>query len=107
MVNDLNQKGINPIIIGDGSRIIKQYPKKGSKIVKGDKVLLLTNSTNYKMIYISNWSRIDVSRYCSVINIECIYNGYGYVTEQSIPIGSSLNENSKLEVKLENRDDKK
>ena len=107
VVNDLNQKGINPIIIGDGSRIIKQYPKKGSKIVKGDKVLLLTNSTNYKMIDISNWSRIDVSRYCSVLNIECIYNGYGYVTEQSIPIGSSLNENSKLEVKLENRDDKK
>ena len=107
IVSELSQKGINPIVIGDGSRIIKQYPKKGSKIVKGDKVLLLTNSSNYKMIDISNWSRLDVSRYCSFLNIECSYNGYGYVTDQSIPTGTTLNENSKMEIKLENRDDKK
>ena len=59
------------------------------------------------MIDISNWSRLDVSRYCSFLNIECSYNGYGYVTDQSIPTGTTLNENSKMEIKLENRDDKK
>ena len=100
--NNLYSKGLNPIIIGDGSKIVSQYPKKGVKIVKGDKILLLTNSSNYKMLNLTNWSKIDVFKYCELANIECTYNGYGYVKDQSIPVGTILNEESKLEVNLVN-----
>lgn len=105
--NNLYSKGLNPIVIGDGSKIISQYPKKGVKIVKGDRILLLTNSNSYKMLNLTNWSKIDVSKYCDLLNIECKFNGYGYVRDQSIPVGTMINENTKLEVNLENITEKK
>ena len=100
--NNLSSIGLNPIIIGDGNKIIKQYPKKGVKVVKGDKILLLTNSNKYNMLNIINWSKLDVTKYCELLNIECTYDGYGYVKEQSIARGTPLDDNSKLNVKLEN-----
>ena len=100
--NNLYSKGLNPIVIGDGNKIINQYPKKGTKIVKGDKILLLTNSNNYKMLDLNNWSKIDVSKYCSFLNIQCEFSGYGYVKEQSIPVGTGINKDTKLDIKLEN-----
>ena len=99
--NDLISKELVPIIIGDGSIIIKQNPTKNTKIVKSDKVFLLTNSSNCRMLDIKGWSKIDVSKYCSLLNIECIYSGYGYVIDQNIPIGTPINSDTKLEVKLE------
>ena len=105
--NYLAGVGLDPIIIGKGNKIIKQYPLKGIKVVKGDKILLLTNSNEYEMPNMINWSKLDVSKYCEFLNMECIYNGYGYVKEQSIPIGVSINETSKLEVNLENINEKK
>ena len=101
VTNDLTSKELVPIIIGDGSTVIKQNPIKNTKVVKKDKVFLLTNSSNYKMVNLKGWSKIDVSKYCSLLNIECAYSGYGYVIDQNIAIGTPINNETKLEVKLE------
>ena len=101
---DLNNKNLIPVVIGDGTKVINQYPTKNTKVIKGDKIFLLTNSKNYSMLNLKDWSKHEVSKYCELLNIECTYSGYGYVEEQSIPIGTSLNESSKLEVKLYNRE---
>ena len=101
VVNDIEEKGMLPILLGDGDRVVKQYPKKGTSVVKGDKIMLLTNSTNYKMLNVIGWSRKDVSKYCEILNISCTYDGYGYVKEQNISVGASINNSTKLELKLE------
>ncbi len=99
---ELENNNITPIIIGDGNKIIKQYPSKGTVIVQKDKVFLLTNSMNFIMPDISNWSRYDVIKLCEFMNLEYKFEGYGYVVSQSIPSLSKVDTNSKLEVLLGN-----
>ena len=102
VIEDLEQKGLEIVIVGDGDKIIKQYPTKNTKVISGDKVFLLTNSNNYTMPNIINWSRYDIIKLCEFIGIEYSFEGYGYVTSQSIKSGTLIEESSKLEVLLEN-----
>lgn len=105
-VNDvseiLKQNNMDYIIIGDGNKIINQYPSKNTKIVEGDKVFLLTNSKNYTMLDLSNWSRYDVIKFCELVGINYSFDGHGYVVSQSIKKGTELNSKTNLEILLGN-----
>ena len=98
----LTEEGLNPIILGNGEYIIKQYPNKKTEVVKGDKVILLTNDKNVSMPNITGWARNDVIALCNLLNIEYEINGTGYVKSQSIISGSAIN-NQKLVVTLEDK----
>lgn len=95
-----NQK-LNPIIIGEGTTITNQYPKKDQTLVAGNKVFLLTNGDDYKMPNIKDWSLIEVINFCNLIGIEYEYTGYGYVKEFNIEVGTEINKNTKIKVTLE------
>lgn len=99
---ELEEKKVKLVILGDGEKIVKQYPSKNTKIIENDKVFLLTNSTNIVMPDITNWSRYDVMKLCELIGIEYSFDGYGYVTNQSISAGTVVDKNTKLEVTLGN-----
>lgn len=98
----LKQNNLDVIVIGNGDKIINQYPSKGTTVIAKDKVFLLTNGNNYTMPNISNWSRYDVIKLCEFIGMEYSFEGYGYVASQSIKEGSKIDKNSKLEVLLGN-----
>ncbi len=76
----LKDKNINVITIGDGNKIIKQYPSDGSKLNPNDKLFLLTNSTNLAYTNLTNWSRNDLIEYGKLLGINFNITGYGYVT---------------------------
>lgn len=59
--NDLEGKGLIPIILGNGNRIIKQNLTKDTKVIKGEKIILLTNDENILMPDITNWTSSEVS----------------------------------------------
>ena len=99
---ELETKKMNPIIIGDGDKIIKQYPKVGTKLIEGDKVLLLTNS-NYSMPNIIGWSKSDINSLCNLLNITCKGEGNGYATSQSITAGTTITPDMNLEVNYEQK----
>lgn len=86
----LTNKKIEPIIIGNGSTIIKQYPSKGNKVLSYDKVFLITNDTNYTLPDLTGWSRKEVITLLDLLNIEYTLEGNGYVTSQSIPKETKL-----------------
>lgn len=98
----LEKNNMNPIVIGDGKKVIKQYPEKGTKTIYGDKVFLLTNGTNYKMENLTNWSRYDVVKLCELIGIEYSFEGSGYVVSQSIEKNKVINKGDKLDILLGN-----
>ena len=54
------------------------------------------------MTNITNWSRYDISKYCSLTGIKCTFEGSGYATSQSISENTIINSESKLEVELGN-----
>lgn len=82
--NSLEQEGITPVVIGDGSVIVEQYPKKGSVVTSLDKVFLLTNGSSFVMPDMVGWSKKDVQSFCKLLGINPLFNGTGYVKEQSV-----------------------
>lgn len=100
---ELEAAQIKISVIGNGDRITKQSIKKGTKIVAGDRIILLTNDTVYQMPDITSWSRADIMELFQLLNISYHIEGYGYVTSQSIPTGTDIKENMKIDIKLEEK----
>ena len=99
----LTNSGLEVIVIGNGDRVIEQYPKKGTTVVTYDKVFLVTNGDERKIEDVRGWSRNDFLKYVQLLNIPYDIDGYGYVKEQSIKSGTVIKKDTKLEVKLENK----
>ena len=96
----LKQQGLNPIILGDGKYIINIYPKKGTKLIKGTKVFLITSNSNILMPDIINWSENEVKTLCGLLGIKYNISGYGNVISQSIEANTLINSDSILNVEL-------
>lgn len=98
---ELENLNMKVFVIGDGDKIIKQYPIEGSTVSQNDKVFLLTNKSNYVMPNIKSWSRSDVSTYFDLINVKVKFNNYGYVISSSVKEGEKIDSISVIEVTLE------
>lgn len=98
--SNLKELGLNVITIGDGDKIINQYPSNGNKLIKGDRIYLVTNGTNYNMIDLNDYSYSEVKTFCNLVNITCNLSGNGYVYEQSIGANTLINKESVLNLKL-------
>ena len=103
VIQRLEDYKLNIIKMGSGDYIIDQYPLKGEKIISGDKFFIKTNSDTYTMPSIIGWSKKDVQTLCNMLSISCTFNGYGYVTSQSINEGTTLNNDLKLDVALSDK----
>ena len=97
---NISSLSLEPVIIGDGNKVINQYPLKGKTVVANTKVFILTNGTNYTMPDVSNWSRSDIIDYCKLIGLDYEINGYGKVTSVSIAPNTQIDLNSKLVINL-------
>lgn len=103
VLDTINKYNINSIIIGDGDIIINQYPSQGEKVLTNDKLFLVTNGNNYIMPNIIGWSRKDVNTFCKFLDISCTFNGYGYVTKQSIKEKTLVEDNMTLEITFQDK----
>lgn len=89
------------VVIGNGDKVIDQYPKKGVKIVNNNKVFLVTNGSETLMPNMNGWSRVDVIRFCDLLGVSYKINGSGYVISQNIEEGKNIDS---IEVTLENKE---
>ena len=97
----LNKMGLKVIVLGDGKYVINQYPLKGTKILAGSKVFLLTNGGNFTMPDVSGWSSNEIITFCKMIDLKYTINGYGKVASVSIPAGETINFENTLEINLQ------
>lgn len=100
----LTNLGITPVVIGDGTTVISQYPKKNTKVSQKSKVFLLTNGTSQVMPDMKGWSSSEVTTFASILNIPLTINGYGYVASTNIPAGGIIDSTTELVVDLVNID---
>ncbi|MDD3341529.1 MAG: penicillin-binding protein [Bacilli bacterium] len=96
----LEEKGVTVITLGNGDKITNQYPANGTKITKTEKVLLKTNDSNVTMPNMVGWSRSTASAYLSLLDITPRINGYGFVTSQSIGVGTPLTKETDITLEL-------
>ena len=101
--SELNNNGINTIIIGDGDKITKQSVLKDTVLAPGESIILITNSPSYMMPNMTGWSRKQVMNLCNLLNIKCNFEGYGYVTSQSIARNTIITNDMELNVVLSNK----
>ncbi|MDD4643603.1 MAG: penicillin-binding protein [Bacilli bacterium] len=94
------------VILGDGNKIIDQYPKKGTTISSADKIFIVTNSKNIKLPRLIKWSGRDVNIYCNLVNIKCNVEGYGFVYKQNVATGTSIDSIEELNVILKRTNSK-
>lgn len=83
-VQNLKKIGLVPIVIGTGEHITNQYPLKGTKVLKGSKIFLQTDSNEILMPNVVGWSTNEIIRYCNFINLKYKLEGYGKVSSVSI-----------------------
>lgn len=100
-LNKLEIMQVEPIIIGDGSNIINQYPKVNADLYKNEKVFLLTDGKNKYVPNFINWTRKEIINYWNITGLPIKIDGYGVVYEQSINENELFN-NTQIEVKLRN-----
>lgn len=100
---ELEEKGVKVVTLGSGSKITSQYPKSGNKITKTETVLLKTNDTNIVMPNMIGWSRNLVVAYFNLIGITPAFEGYGYVSAQSVAEGTSLTSETEVHLTLKQK----
>ena len=100
---ELEKNDINVIIIGNGDKVIDTYPKKGTKLISNDRVILYTNGNEILLPSLLDFSYKEVNYFCSSLKINCGISGNGFVSKQSVEEGTNINDIASLELMLENK----
>jgi len=101
-VADLNKIGINPVVLGNGSNVIKQYPSKNTTTSLNSKVFLLTNGDTFTFPEVKGYSSKDIIQLCNLLGLKYTLNGYGYVESTSIPTGTQVTKGDTISINLKN-----
>jgi penicillin-binding protein 2B len=105
-ISTLSTINHSSIIIGNGDKIVAQYPDEGVSINNADKLFILTNSKDITLADMRMWSNRDVLAYCDMINVKCNINGYGYVSNQSVTAGTNITGLNEINLELNRTSDK-
>ena len=95
---DLQQKGLNVIAVGNGDTIVDYYPKQ--KITTNERIILITNGNEFKIPNMTNWSKREIKYLLDYLGVKYTITGEGYVTEQNIPEGTVITNELQIEIKL-------
>jgi len=91
--------GLTPIIVGKGSRIVKQSVSVGTVLNRKQRVVLVTNGQMY-MPNVVGWSTSEVADFATLTGLKLATTGNGYVTMQSVSAGNPIDAKQTLSVKL-------
>ena len=96
---DLTNKGLTPIIIGDGGEVLEQYPKEGVTLTKGNVVFLKTKGT-ITLPQFNGWSLRNVLVYKMMSGLPIEIVGEGFVDTQSVSANTIITDDSPIVVQL-------
>ena len=89
------------VVIGNGDKIIDQFPEKDSIISTNEKIYLVSNGEEITIPDMTYWSRREVDIFAKLSKINCKISGNGFVYFQSIEPDAIYKK--ELEVKLKER----
>jgi penicillin-binding protein 2B len=96
-VEILSQKGLQPIIVGTGNKVLETIPSQHSIMLEGEKVILKTDG-ELKLPDLTGWSRRDVMKVAKIADLKLTVTGTGYAVSQNVAPGSVITEGSFLIV---------
>ena len=96
---DLEEQGLKPVIVGQGSKVQYTVPSKDSKLVEGEKVIVVTDG-KLTMPDMTGWSLSDSMKLVNSVNMQFSFTGSGYIVSQNIEPNTVISEESNLIVEL-------
>lgn len=98
--DELRRNLVQPVILGNGSKIEKVSKKVGSNLVANQQVLLLTN--NFEDVPdMYGWTKTNVEKFSSWTDINIDMEGSGSkVIGQSVEVGTNLKKTKKITITL-------
>lgn len=93
------QLGLDAIVIGDGSKVMKQIPEEGTTVYRGERLYLLTDELNEVAIPdFTGWSLRGVMDWARITDVDVKTLGTGYAFRQSKPAGNRIAKGEQLIV---------
>lgn len=84
VTESLENNNIKVVTIGTGDTIVNQYPNVNTSLTDGNRVFLVTNSSDIYIPNFKGWSKRDVITYLNLVNIPYTCSGNGYLISQSM-----------------------
>lgn len=99
IVSELEQEFYKPIVIGEGGKILSQYPEKGTKLASGSTVLLQTEGQTTLPDF-TGWSKKMLLSFKMLSGLDIRISGDGYVAEQSLSPGAVIQSGEPIVIRL-------
>jgi len=100
-LNRVKQDGLKAVMIGTGTKIVKQLPAPMEKVSPDTQIYLVTDQKKgTRMPDFTGKSLREVMEFASLAGLEVVPSGTGFVRTQSIPPGTTLSNQAKLQVTL-------
>ncbi|VTS41930.1 penicillin binding protein 2x [Streptococcus porcinus] len=99
--DELRRNLVQPIVLGNGDKIVKMSKAKETNLTNNQQILLLTN--NFETLPdMYGWTKENVEKFAKWTGIEVQYKGSkkGRVVSQSVDVGKSLKKIKKIDIKL-------
>jgi penicillin-binding protein 2B len=93
----IKKAGGDPVVVGNGSKIIKQLPQPGSEMLEGGKVIIRTDG-DITIPNMKGWSIRDVFKIANIAELRINMVGNGFAVSQNIQPDSPVKENEPLVV---------
>lgn len=79
----LAARGLDYVILGNGNKVLEQFPEAGTRIGSKQRIILLTEDKSHTLLPdLSGWSLRDAMELCTYLGIEAQVSGEGYVVSQ-------------------------
>ena len=96
----LADTSVKMVVIGNGDTVVNQFPDTGTAINANDKVMILTNGTEWTMPDLTGWTRKDLTAFAQLTGLNISFTGAGRTIAQSISVDSPIESGMELTVQL-------
>lgn len=96
----LEELGLEVVIMGNGTKVIDQLPREGSKVLEGEKIVLKTNG-KLTMPDLKGWSLRDSIKVANLAALKLNPIGKGFVVKQNFAPGTTIEEGEFLILDFE------
>jgi len=98
--SDLEKNRMRVFVLGNGDKIIRQYPSSGVSLYSNSVVGVLTNNYDKVMPNLIGLSYKDAYNILKLMGVEYKLNGNGYVVSQSIKEGTKVSDGTVVVLNL-------
>lgn len=98
--NELKKTNADVIVCGNGIKIAQQSVPAGQTIMKGSKIILVTNGPK-TLPDMTGWSRNDVLKLADMLGIKVHFDGSGFVKSQSVSPNTVIKKNQQVNIALQ------